>query len=241
MKTSNYDLMRDQMEREFLNYDQEKMIRKYGLAHNGEYLYLTFAGRKCRIGRDSGRVEWTEDDFRHAVHADYNISMTIFDVLCYAKDDCCLSGRFMPVNQLKGTVQSASPGKDMFGGTAKKFDGHTGQLARACELLGGQKEKVGDVSYRIPLFRWHPAGNAGIQGMICDDAVCQTAKYPARGDDYASCQPDSLPVILQFWESDEEFPPVLKLMWDENILSYMHFETTFFAAGHLLERLGDLM
>ena len=204
MKTSNYDRMRDQMETEFLNYDQEKMIRKYGLEHDDSYLYLTFVGRKCRIGRDSGRVEWTEDDFRHALHADYNVSMTIFDVLCYAKDDCCLSGRFMPVNQLKGTVQSASPGKDMFNGSAKKFDRHTEQLSKACELLGGQKETVGDVSYRIPLFEF-------------------------------------MPVILQFWESDEEFPAVLKLMWDENILSYIHFETTFFAAGHLLERLSSLM
>lgn len=204
MKTSNYDRMRDQMEKEFLNYGQEKMIRKYGLAYDDAYLYLTFVGRRCRIGRDNGRVEWTEDDFCHAAHADYNVSMTVFDVLCYAKDDCCLSGRFMPVSQLKGIVQSASPGKDMFSGTAKKFDRHAGQLAKACELLGGQKETVGDVSYRIPLF-------------------------------------DFLPVILQFWESDEEFPPVLKLMWDENILSYMHFETTFFAAGHLLERLSSIV
>lgn len=204
MKTSNYDRMRDQMETEFLNYDQEKMIRKYGLEHDRTYLYLTFAGRRCRIGRNSGRVEWTEDHFIHAVHADYNVSMTIFDVLCYAKDDCCLSGRFVPVHQLKGTVESASPGNNMFDGTAKKFDRRAGALARACELLGGQKETVGDVSYRIPLF-------------------------------------DFLPVILQFWESDEEFPPVLKLMWDENILSYMHFETTFFAAGHLCRRLEDLM
>lgn len=204
MKTSNYDRMRDQMETEFLHYDQEKMIRKYELEHDRSYLYLTFVGRRCRINRSSGRVEWTEDHFVHAVHADYNISMTIFDVLCYAKDDCCLSGRFVPVSQLKGTIQSASPGNTMFDSVAKKFDHRSEQLSRACELLGGQKENVGDVSYRIPLF-------------------------------------DFLPVILQFWNSDEEFPPVLKLMWDENILSYMHFETTFFAAGHLWERLEGMI
>lgn len=204
MKTSNYDRMRDQMETEFLHYDQEKMIRKYELEHDRSYLYLTFVGRHCRINRSSGWVEWTEDHFVHAVHADYNISMTIFDVLCYAKDDCCLSGRFVPVSQLKGTVQSASPGNAMFDGVAKKFDHRSKQLSRACELLGGQKENVGDVSYRIPLF-------------------------------------DFLPVILQFWNSDEEFPPVLKLMWDENILSYMHFETTFFAAGHLWKRLEGMI
>ena len=30
-------------------------------------------------------------------------------------------------------------------------------------------------------------------------------------------------------------------MWDENILSYMHYETTWFAAAHLWERLAGLM
>ena len=48
-----------------------------------------------------------------------------------------------------------------------------------------------------------------------------------------------LPVILQFWEGDEEFAPVLKLLWDENILDYMHFETTFYATSYLLERLRE--
>jgi hypothetical protein len=52
---------------------------------------------------------------------------------------------------------------------------------------------------------------------------------------------DFLPVILQFWESDEEFGPVLKLMWDTNILRYLHFETTFFAAGHLFSRIRELI
>ncbi len=48
---------------------------------------------------------------------------------------------------------------------------------------------------------------------------------------------DFLPVILQFWESDEEFPASLKVMWDENILDYMHYETTYFALTCLLDRI----
>ena len=51
---------------------------------------------------------------------------------------------------------------------------------------------------------------------------------------------DFLPVILQFWDADEEFDSVLKFMWNENILDYMHYETTFFAASHLLSRLTEL-
>ena len=49
------------------------------------------------------------------------------------------------------------------------------------------------------------------------------------------------PVLLQFWESDDEFPPKLQLMWDRNANSFLHFETTFFLQGDLFERLKNLM
>ena len=49
------------------------------------------------------------------------------------------------------------------------------------------------------------------------------------------------PVLLQFWESDDEFPPKLQLMWDRNATSFLHFETTFFLQGDLFERLKKLM
>lgn len=49
------------------------------------------------------------------------------------------------------------------------------------------------------------------------------------------------PVLLQFWEGDDEFPPKLQLMWDRNAISFLHFETTFYLQGDLLERLQKLM
>ena len=48
---------------------------------------------------------------------------------------------------------------------------------------------------------------------------------------------DFLPVIVQFWSSDEEFPPVFKLMWDENVLQFLRFETVCYAARFLVNRL----
>ncbi len=50
-----------------------------------------------------------------------------------------------------------------------------------------------------------------------------------------------LPVILQYWEADEEFPANLKFMFDENILSFLHFETLFFMMGHILSRIKEIM
>lgn len=45
------------------------------------------------------------------------------------------------------------------------------------------------------------------------------------------------PVLLQFWKGDEEFPPKILILWDKNTDKFMHFETTFYLQGDLLERL----
>ncbi len=47
------------------------------------------------------------------------------------------------------------------------------------------------------------------------------------------------PVLLQFWEGDEEFPPKLMLLWDRNTDLLLHFETTFYLQGDLLQRLEE--
>ncbi len=47
------------------------------------------------------------------------------------------------------------------------------------------------------------------------------------------------PVLLQFWEGDEEFPPKLLILWDRNADSFLHFETTFYLQGDLLNRLRN--
>lgn len=48
------------------------------------------------------------------------------------------------------------------------------------------------------------------------------------------------PVVLQFWEGDDEFPAKLLVLWDRNTLSFLHFETTFYLQGDLLSRLRRL-
>ena len=45
------------------------------------------------------------------------------------------------------------------------------------------------------------------------------------------------PVLLQFWEGDDEFPPQLLVLWDRNADRFLHFETTFYLQGDLLDRL----
>lgn len=204
MALSNYEIMRNQMRSEFLKYDQTKMIQKYSLKNNLEYLYLDFVLRHYRINRKNGIVEWSDDCFMNCMEADYNESMTIYDVLCYAKNTCSLSGRYCSLNMLKGTVKSPIPGSNMFQKAADYFNGKVNELEAVCGLLGEKVDIKGDVAARLYPFSF-------------------------------------LPVIIQYWEADDEFPANLKFMFDENVLGYMHYETLFLMTGHLIRRIQDII
>lgn len=52
---------------------------------------------------------------------------------------------------------------------------------------------------------------------------------------------DFLPLEMRFWESDDEFGPSLSLLWDRNLQDFIHYETSYFIAGHLMRRLKELM
>lgn len=49
------------------------------------------------------------------------------------------------------------------------------------------------------------------------------------------------PLRVQFWAADDEFPASLQILWDLNTLDYLHYETTYYLAGHLLHRLRELI
>lgn len=48
-------------------------------------------------------------------------------------------------------------------------------------------------------------------------------------------------VLFQFWDGDEEFQPKILLLWDKVSLSYLHFETTYYLQGDLLETIARQM
>ena len=48
-----------------------------------------------------------------------------------------------------------------------------------------------------------------------------------------------LPVLLKFYYADEEFPPSLSLLWDRNILQFIRYETVYYLAGCLLNRIRE--
>ena len=52
---------------------------------------------------------------------------------------------------------------------------------------------------------------------------------------------DFLPVVFQFWSADDDFPASIQLLWDKNTTDFMHFETVWYAAGYVLDRLAALV
>ena len=52
---------------------------------------------------------------------------------------------------------------------------------------------------------------------------------------------DGLPLVIQLWFGDEEFPAGLRFLWDENALMYIKYETMHYAKGLLLQRLAEKM
>ena len=52
---------------------------------------------------------------------------------------------------------------------------------------------------------------------------------------------EDLTVVLQLWLGDDEFPPNLRLLWDENALMYLKYETMYFAKGQLFSMLRKEM
>ena len=133
LRPSNYDIMRDRMELEFAKYDQMEMIRKFSLRYDKDFLYLRFVGRNYRINRTNGRTEWYSDAEKNFIHAGYNESMTIFDVLAWSKPSCHLAGRFVPAGDLPGTTKSASAAGNLFSRQSGIFAGRCEALREACK------------------------------------------------------------------------------------------------------------
>lgn len=79
------------------------------------------------------------------------------------------------------------------------------------------------------------------------DRLAHACKFlggtPVSGGDYACILPifDFFPVLLRFWDADEEFPAQLQLLWDQNTPRYLHFETTFYTIQAIIERLKSLL
>ena len=194
----NYEISRDRAQDYFLNFDQDVLIERWALAHDDAALHLDFFGKPYTICRETGSITCS------GTQAGFEETLTIFDLLCHQDGSAVISGRFAPVNSLKGAAKGAGVEKDFYRSYADAFDRDPVSFSAACHKLGGKPVPMGDLGFRFTMFR-------------------------------------DLDVILKFYHSDEDFPASITLLWDENLLDFMFYETVFYAAGFLLKSIQTQM
>lgn len=202
---SNYEKMKRQMQKEFLKYSQDDMIKRFNIDANEKYLTVDFMGGICRIGRKNGFVECNDIDIEGFREADYNEAMTIYDLLCWSKPDAVPAGQFVnmqSISKLHSTMPDSGSG--FFHQEVKLFDHQDTLLREVLEKLGGVIIDGGDLAAQIPVF----------------------------------C---GLDLLFRFWNSDDEFAPEIQFFWDANVLSFMHYETVWFANHVLIRRIREMM
>lgn len=144
----NYEISRDRAQTYFLNFDQQAIIDRWGLQYDTDYLYLDFVSRPYRVCRKSGRIDRLFDGSQ----AGYSEVLSIFDLLCHKGNDPFLTGRFAPVNSLRGCPVSAGVNAEFHGKAARYFDENLDLLRSACIALGGTAVKTGDIGFQFPVF-----------------------------------------------------------------------------------------
>ena len=194
----NYELSRERAQAYFVKFDQDSLIGRWGLEHDAASLFVTFFGKTYAICRKTGAVTCG------GVQAGFEETLTIFDLLCHEGQSKTVSGRFAPVNSLKGAAKGAGVETDFYRRHADAFDRAPEAFRTACLALGGTPVSMGDLGFRFTLFQ-------------------------------------SLDVILKFYHADEDFPASITLLWDENLLDFMFYETVFYAAGSLLKTIEQQM
>ena len=85
-RTNNYLLQARQAKDRFLTYDQNKLIRKFDLRTDEDYLYVNLLCKLYRIHRHTGDMEYREDGGWQDGNS-FGEVMTMLDLLCDSRDD----------------------------------------------------------------------------------------------------------------------------------------------------------
>lgn len=155
MSTSNYEITLLEARKLFLCYRQENIIEKLPLEYDEQYLYIRFLDQQHRIDRTTGIVEWLDaEGLPH--EADFNASLSIYDILCCSQPNCALAGQFAPINSVANNYHTGNLGGSIFDACSPIFSDHPDRLEKALIALGGIKEGKGDIAYRINVFPFFP-------------------------------------------------------------------------------------
>lgn len=149
-RTNNYLIQAQQAKERFLTYNQQKLIKKFGLDYDEQYLYVNLLCKPYRLSRTTGDLQWCEGENWRDGNT-FEEVMTLLDLLCDSWDDRSLAHSWQNMQSfgLQFHQNLLEERKDPF---AAKIDGDPMWLHRAAARLGAEKISGGDFGYAFELF-----------------------------------------------------------------------------------------
>ena len=156
----NYVIQMQNAQKHFLTYDQEKLIQKFDLHFDRDYLFIIMFRTLYRLSRHTGQLERYRGNWQDA--NTFGEVMTILDILCDSREDRFLTGKWMST-QMFGKYFHSDLLEPAFDALADSFDKRPGSLESACKALGGRPIHGGDEAWavevmgglEIGIFFWH--------------------------------------------------------------------------------------
>ena len=149
MAQDNYRLQMEQAQARFLTYDQNRLIEKFSLQADGNYLYLSFLGTPHRLSRKTGSLEYKKDVCWQDGNT-FSRVLTLLDILCDSKDTRCPSGVWQSMESFGRHVhQTLLAERDPM---AEAFDKDPQALAQAARQLGAKPIAWGDVGFSLEIM-----------------------------------------------------------------------------------------
>lgn len=146
---SNYEKVTEDWKKRFLDMNQERLIERFQLNHDGQWLYLRYLGQQLKISRTSGKVLFAD---REEI-PEFDTVITVYNMFYYAKEHPEASGELVPFRLVKRVYPfERAYQKQILEPFTRLFSGHVKELREACEKLGGTKLPQGDAGYRIPVY-----------------------------------------------------------------------------------------
>ena len=149
-RVNNYLIQAQQAKARFLTYDQEKLIRKFHLRFDDQFLYMTMLYKPYRLSRTTGDLERLEAGIWQDANT-FEELLTLLDLLCDSKDDRYLSGRWQNM-QTFGLQFHQNLLEDRADPFASRIDREPEFLHRAAKALGAEGISGGDLGYAFELF-----------------------------------------------------------------------------------------
>ena len=145
----NYLMQMQNAQKFFLTYDQEKLIRKFRLKNDENYLYITMFSRPYRLSRHTGTLERFQEIWEDA--NTFGEVMTLLDILCDSREDRYLTGRWVSTQHFGKHIHTGllEPEYDAL---ADAFDKTPGAFRKACLALDAHPIAGGDEAYGVEVM-----------------------------------------------------------------------------------------